>query len=306
SMGGTGAHFTALRYARHFASVFSRIGGTAAQLLSTGQQGMLRNHWGSIEPELLDDTGMSVWAYYDASRGLLGDRDFRNLHFSTVVGQNDTTINFRHIVGQSPVTNISFFDALQQQSVSHFIVWDQRAHGSTEGPPLGANWWQPLDSNSTLVRNQAFPAFTNSSADEDPGVPDGQGGFTGSLRGVINRYLGWSSAELVDTRDQLSIPIRADIDTTGTPPEPGFPPRGNQYYGPLPITATVTMRRIQQFQVLPGETISWNYNGNSGAVFANADGSVTIPNLAMMPAYTELKLSRAMDDQIFVDGFEQQ
>ncbi|MCF6264895.1 MAG: hypothetical protein L3J24_15085, partial [Xanthomonadales bacterium] len=41
SMGGTGAHFTALRYARHFASVFSRIGGTAAQLLSTGQQGML-------------------------------------------------------------------------------------------------------------------------------------------------------------------------------------------------------------------------------------------------------------------------
>lgn len=306
SMGGTGAHFIAQRYARHFTSLFSRIGGTAAQLLSGGQQGMLRNHWGSGDPGLLDDLGSSVWDAYDASRGLLNDHDYRNLHFSTVVGQNDNTINFRHIVGQSPVTNISFIDALQQEAVSHFIVWDQRAHGGTEGPPLSANWWQPLDSNSTLVRNQAFPVFTNSSADESPGVPDGQGGFTGSLRGVINRYLGWDSAAMIDTRDQLSIPIRVDIDTTGTPPEPGFPPRDNEYYGPLPITASVTMRRIQQFQVLPGEIINWSYNGDSGTVMANTDGSITIPNLTMMSAYTELKLHRVMNDQLFVDGFEQQ
>jgi len=295
SMGGTGSHFLALRYARHFNYISSRIGGTAAQLLSSGQQSMLRAFWGGgADLGLVDDLGMDVWASYDSSRGLLEDHDFRNLHFTSVVGQNDNTISFRHMVDQSPVTGLSFIVALQQENAGHNIIWDQRAHGGTEGPPLGANWWERLDTASLLARNQAFPAFSNSSADDDPGIPDGSGGFTGRLRGAINRYQIWDSVSIVDTREQFSIPIKVDIDTSGTPPDPEFPPKGNYYYGPTPIISDVTVRRIQNFQLMAGEAVNWEYNGESGVVFANNDGSVTVPNLAMMTTYTELILIRAL------------
>ncbi len=293
SMGGTGAYFLALRYARHFSFIFSRIGGTTPHHLSDGQKDDLaRRHWGSADLGLPTDLGVNVWQYYDASRGILNDHDFRNLHFSTVVGQNDNTIHFRHMVAASPVTGISFLSALQEKAVGHFIVWDQRAHSGSEGPPLNANWWEPLDEASALVRNQAFPAFTNGSADDDPGLPDGKGGYTGTLRGAMNRYLRWDSENITDTREQLIMPIKVDIDTKGAPPDPGYPATANHYYGPLPITADVTIRRIQHFQLLPEEAINWSYNGASGIIYANDDGSVTVPNLEMAPTYTVLTLTR--------------
>ncbi|NOZ53108.1 MAG: hypothetical protein GXP08_08200 [Gammaproteobacteria bacterium] len=293
SMGGTGSYFLALRYARHFSFIFSRIGGTTPHYLSDGQQRDLgRRHWGLADLGLSSDLGTNIWQLYDASRGILNDYDFRNLHFSTVVGQNDNTIHFRHMVAPSPVTGVSFLDALQNKAVGHYIVWDQRGHSGSEGPPLNANWWTPLDDASALVRNRAFPAFTNGSADDDPGLPDGQDGYTGTLRGAINRYLRWDSANIVDTREQLSMPVKVDVDTSGIPPNPGYPPTENHYYGPLPITTDVTMRRIQNFQLLPGEAVRWRYKDASGIVSANADGSVTVPNLEMASTYTVLTLTR--------------
>ncbi len=294
SMGGTGSHFLALRYARHFNLISSRIGGTASQLLSNGQQTMLRAFWGGdVSEGIIDDLGYNVWEFYDSSRALLEDKDFRNLHFTSVVGQNDNTINFRHMVGQSPLTGLSFIDALQQEGVGHYIVWDQRAHGATEGPPLGANWWRPIDSDSILVRNKAFPAFSNSSADDNPGVPDGANGFTGRLRGVINRYQRWDGTNIVDTRELFSIPLKVDIDTSGTPPDPKYPPKDNFFYGTTPIISDITIRRFQNFQLIAGESVNWQYNGQSGIVLANNDGSVTLSNLEMMPTFTELVLTRS-------------
>ncbi|MCF6323920.1 MAG: hypothetical protein L3J89_06305 [Gammaproteobacteria bacterium] len=297
SMGGTGSHFLAINYARHFAEVSSRIGGTTPHFLSNGQQGTLASIWGSKAAGLPDEQGRNVWEHYDASRAALNDKDFRNLHFSTISGKNDPTISFNAMVGVSPVTATSFIGALQQEGIGHLVVWDQRAHGGSD-PLLGATWWQktiqsPPDENFFLRRNRAFPAFSNSSTDDDSGAPDGMGGFTGTLRGAKNRYLQWDNVNIIDTRDQLSVPIKVDIDTTGTPPaDPSLPPQGNKYYGSLPITADATIRRIQQFQLLPGETVRWSYAGNSGTVSANNDGSVTVPNLEMLTSFTPLVLTR--------------
>ncbi|NOX75807.1 MAG: hypothetical protein GXP17_04175 [Gammaproteobacteria bacterium] len=293
SMGGTGSYFLAINYGYHLAGVSSRIGATTPYFLSPGgRDGLTRFHWGSVDIGLPSDTGVDVWALYDSSRAALENRHFRNLHFSAINGKLDPTIPFSSMVSLSPVTNKSFLATLQNEGIGHLIVWDQRSHSNTEGPPLGANWWNPLDEISFLSRNLAFPAFSNGSADEEAGEPDGQGGYTGALRGTKNRYLRWDSANIIDTRNQLSMPIKADIDTTGTPPDLGYPPKGNNYYGQLPITADVTIRRIQQFQMLPGETIQWSYNGKSGTVSANDDASVTVPSLEMTTSFTPLVFTR--------------
>ncbi|VAW88532.1 hypothetical protein MNBD_GAMMA16-1584 [hydrothermal vent metagenome] len=282
SMGGTGSLFLAVNYSRHFTALSSLIGGTTPHFLSTGQQATLTALWGSKDLGLPSDKGTNVWDQYDASRAVFHDKDFRNLHFSTISGKNDPTINFKAMVGISPVTNSSFLAALQKEGVGHFVVWDQRAHGSLP------TWWEPLDDGSFLRRNLAFPAFSNGSADDNAGEPDGLGGFTGASQGALNQYLRWDSTNIVDTRDELAMPIRADIDTTGI----DSPPRKNKYDGPLPITADVTIRRIQQFQMLPGETVNWNYNGKSGSVSANEDGSVTVPGLEIQTSFIPLVLNR--------------
>ncbi len=266
SMGGTGSFFLAVNYSRHFTGLNSRIGGTTPYFLSPDQQATLTALWGSKDLGLPSDRGINVWDQYDASRAIFHDKDFRNLHFSTISGKNDPTINFKAMVGISPVTGYSFLGALQKEGVGHFIIWDQRAHGSL------ARWWEPLDEYSFLRRNLAFPAFSNGSADDDAGEPDGMGGFTGASQGALNQHLRWDSANIIDTRDKLSMPIKANID--------------------LPMTADVTIRRIQQFQLLPGETINWSYNGASGIVSANEDGSVTVQGLAMTIDFVPLVLTR--------------
>jgi len=292
SMGGTGSFFLAINYGYHFAEISTRIGGTTPHFLTLGQQdGLIRFFWGAKNLGLPDEKGTNVWDLYDSSRAALNNKHFRNLHFSTISGKNDPVISFDAMVGISPVEDISFLMALQQEGIGHLSAWDQRAHGGNE-PGLSAYWWNALEDISFLSRTLAFPAFSNGSADDDAGVPDGMGGYTGTLRGAKNRYLRWDSANIIDTRDQLSMPIKADIDTTGTPPAAGYPPTGNNYFGPLPITANVTIRRIQQFQMLPGETIHWSYNGKSGTVSANDDGSVTVPGLEMATSFTPLVFTR--------------
>ncbi len=291
SMGGTGSFFLSINYARHFSQVISGIGGTTPHLLSNGQQEQLTSFWGSVELGLPSDKGGNIWELYDSSRAALNDPDFRNLHFTTTSGQNDTTIPFTGMVGISPVTGKSFLSVLQEEGIGHFIVWDQRGHSYAD-KELGEVWWSPLDETSFLRRDLAFPAFTNCSADDNPGEPDGLGGFTGALRGALNRYLRWDSANIIDTRDRLEMPLRVDIDTTGTPPAAGYPPTGNGYFGPPPITTDVTIRRIQQFQTLPGEEINWTYNGVSGTIYANGDGSLTVRGLEITSSFVPLILTR--------------
>ena len=306
SMGGTGSFFLALRYARHLTSINSRIGGTSVHFIYNGSSPRLIQYWGTQDLMVMNDLNINAWNYFDVSRGLIADRSFRNMYFTSTVGKNDSLIVFDHVVKNSPVTGVSFFNTVQQQAIGHFLIWDQRAHSSSDGD-LGGFWWEPLDVASELVRNRAFPVFTNSSADDDVGTPDGLGGYTGSLRGGINRYQRWDSLNIVDTRDLLSVPIKVDIDTTGTPPETGFPPLNNYYYGVTPIVNDITIRRIQLFQVLPNEAINWTYDSNSGSVNANSDGSITISNIAMKTTYTTLTLQRqspVFSDSIFSSSFE--
>ena len=307
SMGGTGSLFLAINYARHFAEIGSRVGGTTPHFLSPGHQTQLTSFWGEKGSGLPTDRGINVWHQYDASRAVRNNKDFRNLHFRTISGKNDSTISFHAMVGLSPVTGRSFFTLLQDEKIGHFNVWDQRDHGTNE-PGLSNVWWSQMgplhETISFLSRNLAFPAFSKSSIDDDAGEPDGLGGYTGALRGARNRYLRWDSANIIDTRSQLIMPIKVDIDTTGdTPPAAGYPALKNEYYGPLPITAHVTIRRIQQFQVLPGEEIHWRYGegdeSQTGTVYANADGSVTVsgdlktaPGLEMATSFTPLVLTR--------------
>ena len=212
---------------------------------------------------------------------------------------------------------LSFYDALQQLRVGHYVVWDEGGH-VTPDPVLEPEWWDNgwnriSDPESFLRRNLAFPAFSRSSADDDPGNGDSRDarpwhpdrgyagrytvaqdtGWAGAIAGVRNRYLRWDSRTIIDRWDRFEIDLKA-LDGEGeAPPRAGYPPTGDRRTHQGPIRVDITPRRVQAFRCRAGERVLWTFGDQGGVAAANRDGSVTIEQVSLTPDYERLVLTRA-------------
>ncbi len=193
-------------------------------------------------------------------------------------------LHFGAVVINSPLTGLSFYEALAEHHVAHYAVWDEGGHGSSD-PVLGGAWWDggwdPIFDDFTWVRSDlAHPAFTASSISDDPGD------------GALGRSLRWESGGIVDTLEEFSVPLFVlDGEGEGAPMD-GYPTAGDQLDGELPVLVDVTPRRLQAFQARPGELIAWSFGDASGTVTADDVGSITVPQLALQPTPSVLRLWR--------------
>ena len=311
SMGGAGAMTIGMLHARHFAGILSTIGQTVPRLHHVDRLAQLTTHWGS--PDANVD---GVWDRLDLTRLLRESPEARNQFVSTKHGKDDRTILFRAVVTASPLTGASFYATLESEHVGHLSLWDEGGHG-TPDPVLGAGWYDAgwsrmFDPRSRLRRDLPFPAFTRSSANDDPGGDQGNGlvpwtelggfagneatggdtGWSGAIAGALNRFLRWDVAGTEVTRDRLTLPLYVVTSPGEASPKVGYPTKRDLYTGPLPITVDVTPRRTGEFAPLAGELVRWHFGGASGTVLTNADGSVTVPALPLGTQTTQLELER--------------
>jgi hypothetical protein len=319
SMGGAGAAELGLLYARHFSHVDSTIGQMIARNHRPSRIQQLSGLWGSPQDNFDSGNGIGAWDRQDLTRALRDEHDAKNQFIYTKHGKDDPTIHFGAVTHASPQTMYSFYDALQVYRIGHFVVWDEGGHGSAD-PVLGSNWWNDDWNRSTdeityLRRNLAFPAFTRSSANNDPGDGSSNGtrtwndtrgysgtvatpedtGWNGDVAGTMNRYLRWDSRAIKDTWARFEIPIRAKFDDQGSAPTNNYPASGDKYFGPTPIRADVTLRRIQAFHCLPQEPITWTYGQQTGIIRADNEGTVTIPEINISREFQTLVLVRTED-----------
>jgi len=316
SMGGAGATVIGLLWARHFAWVRGTIGQTIAANHRPLRVDQLSGHWGSPQTNADDGAGMGCWDRQDLARALEESPEARDQHVFLKHGKDDPTIHFGAVVMDSPLTGLSFYEALQEHHVAHYAVWDEGGHGSSD-PVLGGAWWDggwnPIFDDFTWVRSDlAHPAFTASSISDDPGDGTGNGnqawsdnagyagsvgtagdtGWNGDVAGALGRSLRWESLGIVDTLEEFSVPLFV-LDGEGEDaPTSGYPTVGDQLDGDLPVLVDVTPRRLQAFQARPGEVIAWSFGDASGTVTADDVGSITVPQLALQPTPTVLRLWR--------------
>lgn len=315
SMGGTGAATVGLLNARHFAAVEATIGQMVPRNHRPSRIAQLSGHWGAPAENLDDGRGMRAWDRMDLTRAVADDIEARNQFVFTRHGKDDPTIHFGAVTHSSLLTMQSWYTAIQLYNVGHVAVWDEGGHGPPD-PVLGSDWWgdwsRIFDEQTFLRRNLAFIAFSNSSADDEPGDGAGNGnvafdensgyaasidtpgdtGWNGDIAGTLNRYLRWDSRATVDTWARFSVPLIAKVTPITTAPQAGYPPRGDEYAG-RSIDADVTVRRVQAFFCRPGEPIVWGFGATSGTVRAGDDGAVTIPQLPISDAWTTLVLTRS-------------
>jgi hypothetical protein len=57
------------------------------------------------------------------------------------------------------------------------------------------------------------------------------------------------------------------------------------------VSVTATLRRVQRFICLPGETLRYTFGSESGTVDADAQGSITLP-LSLTASPTRLIVER--------------
>lgn len=315
SMGGAGAFGLGLLHARHFAGVESQIAQAIPRNHRPSRVKQLTGLWGSPEANL-DGT----WDAQDVTRIVRDVPEARDQFVFTKHGKDDGTIHFGAVVTRSALTQRTLYEALAREHVGHYVVWDEGGHGPVD-PVLGAAWWDSgwsriTDKKSFLSRNHAFPAFSGSSADGDPGDGTGNGkvafspergyaaqvavggdtGWAGDLAGVHNRYLRWDTKSIVDTHERFAMAIHhvASSAAPGSaPPKAGYPPKGDRA-DLATIMVDVTPRRLQAFRIAPGERVRWIYGASGGTVTAASDGSVTIPKLSVGVTPMSLSLEREL------------
>ncbi|ATB30670.1 hypothetical protein MEBOL_004131 [Melittangium boletus DSM 14713] len=300
SMGGAGALSLGLLDSRHFAGVFARHAQPVARAHRPWRLAQLASLWGMPEEEVPEADGLGVWSRLDMTRALRDDTGARAQFLFLEHGKDDPIIHFGSVVGPSTLTGASFYDTLQLRHIGHVAVWDEGGHTEPD-PWLGARWWDRgwnprSDPKSFLRRDLAFPAFSRSTWDGDPGRGGngrqprrldsgyagdpkvaGDTGWDGDVAGMINRSLRWDATRLVDSTRRFVMPLRAvrGAGVVGTP------------------VVDVTPRRVQRFQCLPGERIRWTFGAAHGTVIAAPDGGVTVPRLQMDEDWTPLVLERS-------------
>ena len=318
SMGGAGAATIGLLHAQYFAWVQAFIGQKIPRNHRPARVEQLTGYWGAPRSNLTRAGGLPVWDEMDLTRVLLVDPASRDQFLSIKHSKDDRIVHFGAVVHESPKTGVNFYEALQLSRVGHYAIWDEGGHGTFD-PVMGHRWWHsswnPItDEVSYLRRDLAFPAFSGSSADDDPGRGAGNGtvewhekrgfsgddkvsgdtGWEGDLWGLLNRFLRWDSEGIVDTETLFEVPLHV-LDGDGRdPPKEGFPSRGDQLDKPLPVTVDVTIRRAQRFVLLPGEKVRWRFGPLRGEIAADEDGVVTIPALPLESSWKVLVLERRL------------
>lgn len=153
---------------------------------------------------------------------------------------------------------IAMVKALSASRHGFAFSWNNGGHDE-----VGAKAMEPINTYypaSKFARDRSFPAFSNSSIDQNMGNGDKA---DGDLVGGIN--LGFDWTEMVDEPGRWSARISNAL-ATGE------------------MTADVTPRWCQKFKAKPGERFAWsNAAGGSGEVVADQWGLVTVAQVKIKP-----------------------
>jgi acetyl esterase/lipase len=264
SMGGVGTVFSSILLRDVFAAGLAIVPrfDYGADDVFTESFDTFATRWGTIDENLLTTDGIGVFDRMDA--GYLATAyplwDFAPVWAFS--GRNDTAVGWRE--------KIPFYEAMNLSAHGWSFFWDLRAHGGQAPYPKvwRENGWEDevFDWMVESIRlDQSYPAFSNCSLNDDPGTGDP---LSGDPIGTINGYLRWSNAS-EDTRG-WAVDLWLHPDATADT-----------------CVVDVTLRRLQQFALQPGQHVRYQVTSPSGDTlvdaFWRADdlGLLTLPQISV-------------------------
>jgi hypothetical protein len=270
SMGGCASFNIGLRNPEVFAAIAPLVGITTYAAGEGGDsERRISDVMGSLD--LPTDRGVTVREWLDSTR-FARQHEADGLPFVIMAnGRNDGSIPW----WMTP----PFYEAMQEGRHGLIAAWNEGDHGGTRGllpadirERMGFEWMH------RFALDRSYPAFSNCSADDDPGDGDAA---DGDPEGYINRGLDWD--EVVDESDRWAVTVTWYLEDTA-----------------LPLRVDVTPRRAQNFILEPGEKVDADVycfvcKGSVGSRVLTADehGLVTFAGVKILgPAGARLTLKR--------------
>jgi hypothetical protein len=170
----------------------------------------------------------------------------------------------------------AFAKAMNDRKYALYLYWGPFGHANNYAQILKVNDLVNSFDWLAVRRDEAYPVFTNASANDPLPWPDR---LSEKKPGQVNAFFRWKAVS--DTADaaetQLFLVGPSDLKTSFTIP--------------AEATADVTLRRLQKLRIAPGAVVRWSFGPAGGEVKADAAGYVTVPGLKVTAEPTTLKVT---------------
>ena len=159
-----------------------------------------------------------------------------------------------------------FVKAMNDRKYALYFYWGPFGHANNSAEIMKVNDLINSFDWLNVNKNEAYPAFTNASNNSKLPWPDD---LKNKTPGQVNAFFRWKN--IGDAPDKLEMALflvpPAELKTT--------------FEIPKEASADVTLRRLQSFQIKPGETFKWTFGAATGEGKADAEGLITIPGLKL-------------------------
>lgn len=244
SMGGSGGVSLAMHYPEVFEYVYAHV--PAVAYLPGANLNRLECFSGPLDETAVTGAGVP---FIEHMNGIIQcQRPGVDLPFIWMQsGRADKSIAW--------VNNPPFYREMNQARQALVAYWSGGEHG-TAIVDMPKDRFIP--SPDKFRRDTSYIVFTNNSDNRDPGEGDPA---DGDVVGWINRGIDWT--DIIDEPDQYAVTVQQVYE-------------GIQY----PITVDITARRVQQFTVKPGDTLSVTVgDGAPRGITVDEYGLITAPGV---------------------------
>jgi pimeloyl-ACP methyl ester carboxylesterase len=170
-----------------------------------------------------------------------------------------------------------FVKAMNDRKYALYFYWGPFGHANNSANILKVN--DLIDSFDWLSvrKNEAYAVFANATGNSKIPWPDN---LKEKAPGQVNAFFRWKI--ISDAKDKLEMSLYltspADLKTT--------------FEIPAEASADVSLRRVQNLQAKPGESLQWTFGAAKGEVKADAEGLLTLPSLKIAAKPETLTIRR--------------
>jgi pimeloyl-ACP methyl ester carboxylesterase len=170
-----------------------------------------------------------------------------------------------------------FVKAMNDRKYALYFYWGPFGHANNSAAILKVNDLINSFDWLNVRKNEAYAVFANATGNSKLPWPDN---LKEKAPGQVNAFFRWKTIR--DAKDKLEMSLflasPADLKTT--------------FDIPKEANADVSLRRIQNLQMKPGESVHWAFGTAKGEIKADAEGLITLPGLTIAAKPETLTVSR--------------
>lgn len=170
-----------------------------------------------------------------------------------------------------------FVNAMNDRKYALYFYWGPFGHANNSAQIMQVN--DLIDSLDWLniKKNEAYAAFTNASCNSQLPWPDD---LKSTTAGQVNAFFRWKNISDSAEKCEMSLYL---VNSTELK---------TRFEIPKAASSDVTLRRLQNFRLKPGETFQWTYGTSKGEGKAGPEGLVTITKLTLTAEPATLTVTR--------------